>query len=939
MLLPSFAYGQSANGTIYGAVVDPQGQVVPGARVVVSNTDFGTSRNLTTDNSGSFAATSLTPGTYALKASAAGFKEKRMARVILNVGSSVRLHVQLELAPVSQEITVTGRNAPVEGNTVQPAINKEESQVANFMAGLTVTYLPNRDRDFSQFALLTAGSTANASGGLIVAGQRATALKIEVDGADFNDPLQGGARGASDGALFFPQTVVREFQVVHAGANSEVGGTNAGFVNVVTKEGSNKFHGEGFYVVRLPALSSSDAFGHSLDNLQDEFGGSFGGPIRRNRIFYYAGVEQDFLHVPYWTQFQNQGPGGTIPPSTLLPAQRQVVGTNDPTALFGRLDFLVNSSNTLNVQFDYNRVHATDIADGSTRVDASADNGESLSGQSTWTRANLATVFSPQTVNQLLMQWGTDLRDFLPNSTAPEIVINGFGTLGGNSLSPHRYSSDRFQISESVSINRGRRLFQVGGEFAYDPVEEEHEANLNGRYDFNSLADFLADQPRRYQQTFITGDPRFKGAVRQLGAYVNAKLPLGKSVTLDAGIRWEAQWNPQPSNTNSAIVQSKRIPNDLQQWQPRLGLAWSPTSSTVVRLSGGIYDAPTPATVFQRVFADNGANTVVADSYFDPQLLSLVSAPSLDFSDLPAPPAGLTTPSALVVGIAPDFRNPRSFQTSASVEQQIGAKLSVSMGYLRNSTWELQRRIDENLSPPVRGQDALLVFPNPRPFAGVGRLLVNQSSAHSSYNGLVWTANWQLPHRSQLSANYTLSSTRDDDSNLGPFNPDSALNPFNLSMERAYSSFDVRHDFNVSGVTNLPLGIKINPVLVIRSGAPYTPVIGFDLQNDANDWNDRALWNGKVAGRNSLRQPGFANLDIRFVKDITLRGEGHHLDLFLDVFNITGAENRNFGEQGISVFGSPTQPVFTAGQPLYAPNATRFGSARQVQFTARIVAF
>ncbi len=126
----------------------------------------------------------------------------------------------------------------------------------------------------------------------------------------------------------------------------------------------------------------------------------------------------------------------------------------------------------------------------------------------------------------------------------------------------------------------------------------------------------------------------------------------------------------------------------------------------------------------------------------------------------------------------------------------------------------------------------------------------------------------------------------------------------------------------------------------IRSGLPYTPIVGFDLQNDANDFNDRAILNGTMVGRNSARQPGFANLDIRFVKDITLRGEGHHLDLFLDVFNVTGAQNMNFGPEGVSFYGTAAaSQVFTAGQPLLAPDTNHFGGARQVQFTARIVAF
>ncbi|MEO8726573.1 MAG: hypothetical protein ABI383_10670, partial [Acidobacteriaceae bacterium] len=130
-----------------------------------------------------------------------------------------------------------------------------------------------------------------------------------------------------------------------------------------------------------------------------------------------------------------------------------------------------------------------------------------------------------------------------------------------------------------------------------------------------------------------------------------------------------------------------------------------------------------------------------------------------------------------------------------------------------------------------------------------------------------------------------------------------------------------------------------NPLIVTRSGMPYTPIIGFDTQSDGNDANDRALLNGRIAGRNSLRQPAFFNLDLRLVKDITLPGEGHHLDLFMDVFNITGAANRNFGAYATSLYGNTASPVYSAGQPLFAPNTSGYGGARQIQFTVRLVAF
>lgn len=933
------AQSAAANGTLSGTVVDPQGSVVAGAQVTIRNTDLAFTRTITTDEGGNFTLPALPAGAYTVQVNATGFTLKRPPRIQMGVGSSVRITLKLDLAATRQEVTVTGRGATVEGNTTAPSVNKDDPAASNTIAGLTVTYLPNRNRDFSQFGQLAAGVVPDTnSSGLVIAGQRANAVKEAVDGGDFNDPLQGGQRGAQDGAFFFPQTVVREFQIVHAGAGSEVGETNAGFVNVVTKSGSNKFHGEGFYIGRPSWLTSEDTFGHSLDNVQNEFGGSFGGPIRKNRIFYYLGGEQDYLHVPYWTQFQQQAPGIVVP-AFLSNLQHQIVATTSPTALFARTDFLLNSTNTLNLQANYNHIRAAGLNEGSTRTLAAQNHSGSLSGNSIWVRGTLATVFSPAMVNQLLAQWTRDTRNRLPNDNSPEIFINGFGVLGGNSLLPDRFTSDSRQISDDISISNGGKLLRVGAAFAYDPARQFREANLNGRFDFNSLADFLADAPRRYRQTFAGADALYRGVVRQLGVYISGKLPLRPDLTITGGLRWDGQWNPQPTNPNPAIPQSTFIPDDLGQWQPRLGIAWNPASNTVVRLSSGLYDAPTPGAVFQRVFTDNGLNTVIADSFFDPAILPLVAAPGFAFHALPAVPPGLTTPAALVVGVSPDFHNPRSFQFSGSVEQQLNRKLTVSAGYLRNSTWDLQQRLDRNLNSPTLNANGLPVFPALRPVPSVGQLLVNESNAHSSYDSFLLTANLQLPRRSQLMVNYTLSRTRDNDSSFGPFGMDSTLNPFNLAAERAYSSQDVRNNFNLSGVINLLWGLKVNPIIVARSGQPYTPVVGFDLQNDANDLNDRAIIHSLVAPRNVLRQPAFFNFDLRFVKDITLKGEGHHLDLFMDIFNITGAANRNFGPDATSFFGTPSSPVFTAGQPLFAPDTTRFGGARQVQFTARIVAF
>jgi hypothetical protein len=930
------AAAQSNTGSIAGQALDPKHHAVSGATIIIINTDLNTTRTLEADSMGAFRAAGLMPGAYTVEATAKGLKTRRPARVTLGLGSSVQVELALAIPSVRQGANVSARGRTSEGNTLAPPVNKEEASVSSFFTGNTVTYLPNRDRDFTQFGQLGGGMVEDTSeNGLVVAGQRSTAVVTQVDGVSFNDPLHGGRRGASDGTFLLPQTTVREFQIVRSGVTAEVDGTNAGLINVATKEGANHMRSEAFYTVRPTWATSADAFGHGLDNRQNTFGGSVGGPIRKDKLFYYAGIEQDLLQAPYYTQFAPQAAAVTLPAS-FSALQGEVIQRNTPTAISLRGDANVSPSNTLNLQLAANRVRGSNIGDGSSRSLATASHAEALSGQSLWSKAALTTLLTPRSVNQALVSWSGDHRNLTPNSFAPEIDIDGVGTLGGDALGPHLYTSQQLQLADTVTITRGSKALAFGGNFGYDPAYEQQQANLNGRFDFNSLAAYVADTPRRFQQTFLTGNTQYQGAIRSLGLFADAKLPLGKHATLTAGLRWDAQWNPQPPQPNSAIVQTQRIPNDLRQWQPRIGLSYMLSLKTTVRISSGLFDAPTPATLFHRVFADNGTHTIVADSYFDPQILPLI-APSL--SAFSTPPVHLTTPQALVFGIDPGFRNPRSIQAAGTIERELHPGYTVSAGYLHSATWRLERRLDLNLSAPVSGANGLPVFPTTRPNPSIGRLLTVEPDAHSSYSGLLLSSSSQIGRRSSLNINYTLSQTRDDDSNIGPYAIDAALDPFNLQLERGFSALDVRQVLNVSAIFNLPLGLKLNPLFLARSGRPYTPIIGFDTQHDANDWNDRALIDGTTAARNSLRQPALTDADLRIVKDFTLKGVGHHLDLFMDVFNLYGAGNRNFGAESVGLYGKAASPVPSAGQALFAPDSTRIGGPREIQFTARLVGF
>jgi hypothetical protein len=930
---------QSNTGSIYGRAADQQGLRMSGAAITVRSSDLSSARTVSTDSSGNFTVTGLVPGAYVVEAHGRGLVLRPPMHLTIRLGSSTQLMLKLAPQRVHQDAIVTAARVTSEGNTVAPPVDRTEPSISKFLAGTVVTYLPNRDRDVAQFEQLSANAHEDAdSTGVVVDGQRSTGLLVQVDGVDFNIPLFGGIAGPEVRSFFLPQTVIREFEIVSSGASADIGQTNAGYINAATKEGSNKFHGEGFYTLRPSALTSTDAFGDSLNNFQSTYGGSFGAPIRKGRAFFYTGFEQDFLHAPRFALFEPQAATVSIP-AALAQMSGQIVEKSNPLAYSARIDQIVNATNTLNIELAFNRIRASDLGDGLTRDIAAQANSASLGGQSAIAKVGLTTVLSARTVNQAFAAWFSDHIAVTPNAVTPELFINGFGILGGSALGPHRFTSQQFELSDDISIARGASNFDVGASAVLDPAYEDREQNQNGRFDYDSLADYLAGTPRRFQQTFPVGNTRYKGTVRELSVYGDGHLELGHSLSLAAGLRWTAQWNPQPPAPDSAIPQTAHIPSDLMQWQPRLGLAWNPGSRTDVRLSAGLYDAPTPATLFHRIFADGGRHTIVADSYFDPEILSLTDASARSPHALSAAPSGLSTPAALVVGIDSHLRNPRSLQIAGTVDEIVSPRLTLRVGLLHQDTWRLQRELDDNLNPPVIDPAGLPIFPATRPISGVGRLLIYRSSAHSSYSAINFSVLSQISRRSEFTLNYTLSQTHDDDSNIGPYGIVSAINPFDLKTERGYSALDVRQILNVSAILNLPLGFKCNPLLLLHSAPPYTAIIGYDTQNDANDFNDRAIVNGHVTPRNIFRQLAFFNEDLRIVKDITLKGEGHHLDLFMDVFNIANHSNRSFGPEQVSFYGTPAMPVPSAGHALFAPDVTRIGGPREIQFTARLVAF
>ena len=969
-ILTAFSQSDSGSAAIEGVVKDQNGAIVQGATVLIKNKGTGLERTVTSDASGRFSASVLPVGTYTITTTAEGFGEAPVSAV-LRVGETTPIEISLSPKGTSVSVDVTGTS---------DTISTESESVGTTISERLVADLPVRGRAFTEFVQLTPGVVQEGDrNGLVISGQRSINSNLAIDGADFNDALQGNQRGGNEQVFFFPQTAIKEFQVVRSGATAEVGRTGAGFVNVVTKSGTNEFHGEMFYFNRNKTLTSPDAFGQDLDNAQNQFGGSIGGPIKRDRAFFFLGIEQNFLRVPFVVKFDTI-PGATVPASvTALEGEK--FGTNDPTAIFGKVDYIVNTNNTLNVQYTYTRFRGENFSFENPRQNIAEEGNYTRENSSNGLKGSLVSVLSPKFVNEFRAQVATDNRLEQPNATTGQAVIANFGTLGGDRARPRLFETTRYQATDNVSYDTGRHKLRFGFDVNINSVQQQRESNTQPRFDFESrtvsgvviatsIDNYAAGRPRRFRQTLAAADPNdliYRGTQKEFALFVQDNFKVSNELSLNFGLRWEAQINPQPKKPNPLFPQTARIPNDLKQWQPRVGLAYDlgGRGETVIRVSAGILAARTPANLFQRVSTNNGLTTSEIEigettACRNSIVVNLANCNLRGPNAIVSFPNGLTaTPANFIVkprvfGFDADFKNPRTFQTSATIEQRVGKDLVFTAGYIHASAWNLQRRLDRNLFAPTVLANGYLQWSATRPNTTIAQLEINESTAHSSYDALTLSLRRRFANRFQFETNYTFAKNRDDDSNERNFSRQPTLNPFNLQLEAGPSKQDVRHNLNLSGLFDLGHGFTLSGIIVTRSGFPYTAVVedGSDTNNDLNDGNERAVIGGVISGRNAFRQPNFFNLDVRLLKAFKF-GETMKLDISAEVYNLTRTTNKGFGVDGINNYCTSSSalnhtanplgitcpagffPNLLAGEPTSAPSTARFGGARQLQLGVR----
>jgi len=512
------AQTQITSGTIQGTVLDANGAAVPGAIVEVKNVETNFSRGLTTDEDGRFVGLSLPPGKYTVTVSKQGFATLVVEDANLTVGQAMSLPLSMKVSGVAERVTITAT----------PTIDTVKTESSTTLGESTVSNTPILGRKFEDLLTLTPGvSIVQGPDGdeITFAGQRGVFNNVSLDGGDYNNGFFGEQAGGQRAAIDIPLDAVREFQVVATGANAEFGRTAGGVINVITKSGTNQVHGSLFHFQRLEALTANDSDGKPLtDFRREQFGGTIGGPIRRDKAFFFFSSENINERL---TRANLSEQIGTTP----CPISAPVITVNEAlingnpdcerqaliaffrtnrsqeeglpisrkvrnNALLGKVDVDITENNrlTLSHNFDYSR-NTNQTFDVATYGNSA--NGIEGPSKINVFNANLFTTVSPTKINEFHFTYGREERPRTAvESNVPADTAMGFVTtfrfghpffLGPNVDETFW----RTQLKDNVSIVSGPHTVKFGGEWIHSLNSQVFRGFFEGRYIFDSVTGFL----------------------------------------------------------------------------------------------------------------------------------------------------------------------------------------------------------------------------------------------------------------------------------------------------------------------------------------------------------------------------------------------------------------------------------------------------------------
>jgi hypothetical protein len=557
------AQTQITTGTIQGTVIDANGAVVPGANVEIKNLDTNFSRNLTTGEDGRFVAPLLQPGNYSVTVSKQGFATTVLESTVLTVGQALTIPFSLKISDVQERVTVT----------TTPTVDTVKTEISTTLNEQAVSTTPILGRKFEDLLTLTPGVsiTQGPDGDEInFSGQRGIFNNVSLDGGDYNNGFFGEQLGGQRAAIDITLEAVKEFQVVATGASAEFGRTAGGVINVITKSGTNDVHGSAFYFQRLEALTANTSDGKPLKDFhREQYGGTIGGPIKKDKAFYFFAFEGIFENLERANLSEQVGDTPCPVAAPTIIANEGLIGGNSDCqrlalinfmrttrnqeeglpvahkinnqAIIAKTDIKINDANQLAVSynFDYskNTNQTFDVA-----TYGNSANGIEGPSKINVVRFNLFSTLSPTRLNEAHFSYSRELRPRAAvASNVPADTAMGFDTTFRFGF-PFFLEPNvdellwRTQVKDNFSIVHGDHNIKVGGEWLHTLNDQVFRGFFTGRYIFDSVTGFLRYASPAAANGFgpnvgecLRPDFSFAGWITQ-GAPFNQTCPAGSSV-------------------------------------------------------------------------------------------------------------------------------------------------------------------------------------------------------------------------------------------------------------------------------------------------------------------------------------------------------------------------------------------------------------------------
>ncbi len=783
LLFASLAIAESDTGILRGQVTDPSGAIITNADVVMTPAN-GSPITTQTNSQGMYEFKNLSPGKYTLNVVAPGFALYENDNVVI-ADQPLRLNIPMTIEVQEQKVQVSDTAPTID-------VNPSSNAGAIVISGKELEALPDDPDELQSDLEALAGPSAGPNGG-----------QMYIDGFT--------------GGQLPPKSSIREIRINQNPFSSEYDKLGYGRIEIFTKPGTDKYHGQLFASGNDSAFNSSNPFGGAKPGYYStQYSGNLGGPLGKNASFF---VNVERRNINDITAVNAQ----TLDPSTLLPLStiESIPNPRRRTNISPRLDYALNKNNTLSARYQSYRDSDTNNGVGQFTLPSQAYNSDS--SEHTFQLSDTQVIGS-KIINETRFQFLREINSQTAQNTTPAVNVLGAFDAGGNSQGTIIDHQDHYELQNYTSLIHANHIFKFGGRFRSTRDAESTTSGFNGTFIFSSLTNFqavecaLAASPPPACSTLPPGE-----TPQQLSVTTPAK-PGASSAEVtyfDAGLYAQDDWRLRPNITMSGGLrfETQNGIHDHGDWAPRIGIAWgiggrSSPPKLVLRGGFGIfYDRFQTAQLLQAQLLNGLTQQKFVIN--NPTCFAGIGQPFV----LSACGTSTATTTSALYQISPRLRAPYTLQSAISAERQLTKSATLSVTYLNS-----------------RGFDQLLTLSLNPTTPGGNRTYQYVSEGNFTQNQLIVNSNVRLGTKLQLFGFYTLNYANSDAAGVSGF----PSNSYNISQDYGRASFDTRHRLFFGGTIGLPYLFRLSPFMVVSSGSPFNITSPNDLNGDSV-FNDRPI--------------------------------------------------------------------------------------------------